>query len=398
MLQPQSLSKELAITPFLRLAFRPFFLLPALLSVISIITWLATLMGTYSWQGSIAVINWHGHEMVFGFAASVVVGFLLTAGQTWTGVRSINGWQLGAMVVLWVIARVSFTLEGKEALLLGLIAELSWWVVAISYLGYMIVKSGNHRNLIFIPLLGALAILDGAIIYNAINYNVLLAGHLTYTAVFMVTAVVTVLGGRVIPFFTSKALNLMPIKAKPLLESILIPCLLLTILGFLVSYWFNISTILSILFFIIGSCQLLRVSNWRTVKTRKTPLLWSLHLAYVFMGLGYLALSASYYFDNVSFSSALHLITVGTIGSMILSMMSRVSLGHTARALRSGVWVTISFLLILAASIIRFVFPLIGWQMEGYLIAGIGWVAAFSVFLVYYTPILLKARVDGQSG
>lgn len=398
MLQPQNLSKELAITPFLRLAFRPFFLLPALLSVTSIIVWLAVLNGIFQWQGKMLISNWHGHEMVFGFGTSVVVGFLLTAAQTWTGVRSVHGWKLGLMVALWLIARISFTFASKDALFLALFCETVWWLMAISHLGYMVIKSGNHRNLVFIPMLSTLCFLDAAVVYNVIDNNPVLASHFSYVAIFIITAVVTVLGGRVIPFFTSRALNLAPIKPIPLVERILIISMLLTVFCFAGGYWFNLSIESSIFFTITGTCQLLRMQNWQTKKTLKTPLLWSLHFSYLAMAIGYIGLGVSYITHLVTFSASLHLITVGTIGSMILSMMSRVSLGHTARTLKSSVWVNISFALLLSAGLARFVLPIIGWPLQGYLVSGIGWIVGFSIFLCYYTPILLKPRVDGQSG
>lgn len=116
------------------------------------------------------------------------------------------------------------------------------------------------------------------------------------------------------------------------------------------------------------------------------------------MGIGYITLGVSYYVEVISFSSALHVITLGTIGTMILAMMSRVSLGHTARALQSNVWVNLSFAALLIATLLRFILPLFNLPVLGYLLAGVGWALGFGIFLVYYTPILMKARSDGRSG
>lgn len=342
MLQPEVLTEELAITPFFRLAFRPFFLLPALLSVISLLAWLAILNGALVWQGDIAVNNWHGHEMIFGFAASVVIGFLLTAAQTWTGVRSIHSWKLALLVLFWLIARIAFITNDSSMLLAGMIAELAWWAMSLGYLSYMLIKSNNNRNLVFIPLLALLAALDTTMLYATITHNVTFASHLSYVAVFMITAVITILGGRVIPFFTSRALNLPTIQANTVLERFMAISMCLTIISFALSHWFDNTLVLPVLFIITGASQIIRITNWRTLATLKTPLLWSLHFAYLNMGIGYITLGVSYYVEVISFSSALHVITLGTIGTMILAMMSRVSLGHTARALQSNVWVNLS--------------------------------------------------------
>ena len=398
MLQPEVLTKELAIVPFFRLAFRPFFLLPALLSIVCLLAWLAILNGAIVWQGSIAVNNWHGHEMIFGFAASVVIGFLLTAAQTWTGVRGIHSWKLAILVLCWLIARIAFVTNDPSILITGVIAELSWWLISIGYLSYMIIKSNNRKNLVFIPLLMLLAMLDTTIMSTAITNNVALASHLSYVAIFMITAVVTILGGRVIPFFTTRALNLPVISPNALIERAVAATMILTIVNFTISYWVNNTSVLSILFIITGISQILRIMNWSTLQTFKTPLLWSLHFAYLNMGIGYITLGSSYFFKVISFSSALHIITLGTIGTMILSMMSRVSLGHTARALQSNIWVNLSFAALLMATWLRFIMPIFNFHHSAYLLAGIGWTLGFGIFLIYYTPILLKARSDGRSG
>jgi uncharacterized protein involved in response to NO len=398
MLQPEVLAEEMAISPFLRLAFRPFFLLPALLSIVSLLIWLGVLNEALVWQGNIAVNNWHGHEMIFGFAASVVIGFLLTAAQTWTGVRSINSWKLALLVVFWLIARIAFVTNDSAILFAGMVSELAWWSLSLGNLSFMLIKSNNRRNLIFIPLLTLLAMLDATILYASITHNVALASHLSYSAIFMITAVVTLLGGRVIPFFTSRALNLPTIQAKPRLERLLAIIMCSTIVCFTLSYWFDTTLILPILFITTGVCQIARIANWCSLATYKTPLLWSLHFAYLNMGVGYIALGVSYYLDVISFSSALHIITLGTIGTMILAMMSRVSLGHTARALQSKFWVNLSFASLLIATALRFIFPLFNLPTLGYIFSGIGWTLGFGIFLMYYTPILVKARSDGRSG
>ena len=398
MLQPEEVTKEHAIPPFFRLAFRPFFLLPALLSVISLAGWMLMLNGALVWKGSLAVSNWHGHEMIFGFAASVAIGFLLTAAQTWTGVRSIYSWKLALLVLFWLVARIAFISNDSVMLITGVIAELAWWLISIGYLGYMIIRSDNRRNLIFIPVLTLLAVLDATMLYAAMTNNIAFATHLSYLAVFMMTVVITILGGRVIPFFTSKALNLPIAVANRPFEQFLAIAMALSIVSFTLSYWFTLRPVLSILFILTGIIQLIRINNWHTLSTFKTPLLWSLHFAYLNMGIGYVSLGVSYYVDAVSFSSALHIITLGTIGTMILSMMSRVSLGHTARPLKSNLWVNVSFSALISAALMRFVLPLFNLPMLGYSLAVIGWVIGFGIIIIYYAPILMRARTDGGAG
>ena len=59
--------------------FRPFFLLAALWAVASVPLWLLVQSGYVRLGAYFIATDWHAHEMVFGFAAAVIAGFLLTA-------------------------------------------------------------------------------------------------------------------------------------------------------------------------------------------------------------------------------------------------------------------------------------------------------------------------------
>ena len=96
----------LPITPALRLAFRPLFLGGTLFSIIIVAWWSYFWLNPFNWQPYGGPIWWHGHEMLFGFGASIVVGFLLTAVQTWTGVTGLKGRPLLVLVLAWLLGRL----------------------------------------------------------------------------------------------------------------------------------------------------------------------------------------------------------------------------------------------------------------------------------------------------
>ena len=105
---------------FLHLAFRPFFLIGSLVSAFIMALWLGFLLGFVPNFGVMPSIYWHGHEMVFGFSMAVIAGFVLTAIQNWTGIRSAHGKKLGNLVALWLLGRVAM-----------LAPEASWAVAII---------------------------------------------------------------------------------------------------------------------------------------------------------------------------------------------------------------------------------------------------------------------------
>ena len=148
---------------------------------------------------------------------------------------------------------------------------------------------------------------------------------------------------------------------------------------------------------ITGIMHLLRLRHWDSWATRKVPLLWSLHLAYFALGTGLILLGLSYASNTIRFADALHLITIGTIGAMILAMMARVSLGHTGRALQPHFSINIAFALILLAAVARVLLPPLGQQLWAWDISAGLWITAFTLFIGRYTTILLSQRPDQRS-
>jgi len=398
MLKRHSILPAKNCVPFLNLAFRPLFLLPAIFSTIALALWLGLLSGNITWVGVLPANIWHGHEMLFGFAVSVAIGFLLTAAQTWTGVSSISGFNLACLVLLWVLARIFLAGSNASWLIAGLVCESAFWLFSIAKLGHMILSSGNQRNIIFIFLLFVMSVIDLASIMLAIKGDILSASHMLYTAVLMMTCIITVLGGRVIPFFTTRALNLPAVTASEKIEKVTFVLMAAAILLYASKPWHDQQTALGIAFIGLGSLHIARLCQWYVLQTFRTPLLWSLHLSYLNMALGFILIGVSYFSLIVTFSLAMHVITVGTIGLMIIAMMARVSLGHTGRPLVISKLVSFAFVLLMLATLARVLIPLAGAFMLGISLATAMWVIGFFIFVYVYTPILLNARPDGRGG
>ena len=95
-------SVEDAIPAYLRLGFRPFFFLGSLYAVIAIVAWVIMFQNGQPEMLKVPALWWHVHEMLFGFSMAIVVGFVLTAVQTWTGVNGTKHYRLAALVGLWL--------------------------------------------------------------------------------------------------------------------------------------------------------------------------------------------------------------------------------------------------------------------------------------------------------
>ncbi len=390
----------LAIPVLLRLAFRPLFLGGTLFSVIAVAWWTYYWLNPVEWSPYGGPIWWHGHEMLFGFGSAIVVGFLLTAVGAWTGVMGLRGKLLGVLAALWLLGRLLLSFGSSLPPLLLLGADISFLIFAAAAMAYPVIKVKQWRNLIFAPMLLVLALLNGAGHWGVMNDRPDLALQSLHGAIMLIVLIISVVGGRVIPFFTANASGYVrrpPVQWLEVTGSVFIMSLVLfAFIGF--------SKVPAILMTVVclGAALLigLRFLRWGIQYSRGVSLLWSLHLSYAFIPLGLLAMAL--YFMGVlpSISIALHCFTVGAIGGMILAMISRVTLGHTGRQLKPPRAIIPAFAFILAGATARVVVPALlpEYTMLGIGLAGILWVVAYGIFCVCYGPMLLAARVDGQPG
>ncbi|PSU96524.1 NnrS family protein [Photobacterium kishitanii] len=392
-------TQEEKIPPIFRLAFRPFFIGAAVYAVVSIALW-----GLF-WSGNTHISQlmygnplwWHSHEMLFGFAGAVIVGFLLTAVQTWTGQTGVKGAKLAFLFSLWLIARLGLIFSTPSYL--WMIVDCAWIVVATIFLAIPIIRVKQWRNVFFIPVLMMFTLLN--VKYHLMVLKVI-PDDLKATALATLTiiaAVVLVVGGRVIPFFTSRGTKTATITRISVIEyAALIPIwilLIVTIYPGVVS-----SSLLAIVYIIAAVTNLIRFCRWRSNKAIRVPLLWSLHAAYLSLILGLAWLGGSYLNNNMSPTIGIHLIAIGGIGAMILAMMARVSLGHTGRKLQVGRWMTIAFMSLFGSLLTRTLLVVLMpiSVLDAYVISAILWVIAFTIFTVIYFPVLTRARVDGHPG
>jgi uncharacterized protein involved in response to NO len=390
----------------LDLAFRSYFLAAVLCSIFALTLWGAFLNGYINISfNQLSPATWHIHEMLFGFAATVAVGFILTAAQTWTGKKSIKGLAVLSFITLWLIVRVCLAMslvvdtQANQSLFLytAITLQLLWWLGSILVFTKLVFLSRNKRNYIFIPLFIALMLTNISLLILDANGYKALSLHIARTAVLLFCLLMGVLGGRVIPFFTVSGAKTSAIQQPNWLTALITTLSLLGILVFFSGYFIQLPFTPAILMIGVGIAHLVRLSYWRTVSTLQISLLWSLHLSYFSLGLGLILLGSSYLFAMeslfyISFADAIHVITIAAMGLMIFAMMSRVSLGHTGRALLPHKLVSLIFLLIFISAISRVLLPTFQHPLLGWNISLSAWLIAASLFLIIYFPILTKPK------
>lgn len=390
----------LAIPPLWRLAFRPLFLGGSLFSILAVAWWAYFWSGTRSWQLYGNPIWWHGHEMLFGFATAIVVGFLLTAVQTWTGVTGVRARPLMGLVSLWLLGRCLIAFGGALPPTLIAVVDCLFLPTAALALARPLVRVRQWRNAPLVVLLLVLAIINiashGALLSDAPR----LAIRTLHAAVLSITLIMAVMGGRVIPFFTARGTSTERTAPLPWLDV----ASLGSLAALLVASAFGLATLpagwLTALALPSAMLNTWRFARWGFWRTRRVPLLWSLHLAYAFIPLGLLALALAGSPHLVGISTAMHCFSAGAMGSLILAMVARVSLGHTGRPLQAPRAMPLAFVLIVCSAVVRlaaaFVAP--GLALEAIMSAGVLWVLAYGIYCWHYAPMLWTARIDGRPG
>jgi len=379
-----------------QLAFRAGFLLAACFAVLGMTRWLYWMWWPEHWDFTLLPGWWHAHEMVFGFALPVVAGFLLTAVAAWTGLPGTRGWRLQLLFGLWLAARVILWLL-PGLLPLAWLAEMLFIALLLYELTTRVWAVRQWRNMLFPPVLLALALFNSATYWNA--GDPVLSTRLHYGAVWMITVLIVIVGGRVIPLFTANRLGLKIAPLPSWFDYLAIGSTAL--IGLVMALWplQQTNPALTLLCLAGAIIHLIRLVYWQGWKTLGVPLLWSMHLSYLCIPLALLALAAVG-LDPGASRNLIHLLAIGSIGGMILAMMSRVSLGHTGRPLDVPAYLSVAFALVFVSAILRAFLPLLdialtqwAWRLSALL-----WIIAFSLFLVRYVPVLTRPRVDGKPG
>lgn len=379
--------------PLLRLGFRPFYLGGALLATLIVPLWVALSLGALSWTPAVPPLLWHAHEMLFGFAVAIIVGFLLTASRNWTGLETPRGAWLGALALLWLGARLA-ALLAPYALYAAL--DLALLPLVAALLARLLLRARNRRNLPLAMMLGLLALANLCFhlsVMELLNLSALTPLHAGLALIVMIECVI---GGRVIPAFTISATPGLKLPSSIWLERLTLGS---TALG--LATWVAAPAGLPglLLLALASVLHLRRWLGWRPLLTRKRPILWILHAAYawIVLGLGLLALAQ---LGLVAVSAGVHALAVGATGGLIIGMITRTARGHTGRPIQASRLEVLAYALVMGAALLRVLLPLLApqWLAFSLLGAATAWSAAFAIYLWRFTPWLLCTRLDGRDG
>jgi uncharacterized protein involved in response to NO len=379
--------------PLLRLGFRPFYLGGALLAALIVPLWVALFLGWAPVTPTVAPLLWHAHEMLFGFAVAIIVGFLMTAGKAWTGLATPRGAALAALALLWLAARVA-SVVGPYALYAAL--DLALLPVVALVLIRLLLRARNHRNL---PLGLMLVLLATAnTVFHLAVMGVLAVSALTplYAGLALIVMIECVMAGRVIPAFTMAVTPGLKLVAPLWRERVVLASTALGLALWVLATpgWLGMAVLL-----LASALHLWRLLAWQPALTFKRPILWILHAAYAWISVG-LALLGLAQMGWVPVTAGVHALAVGATGGLIIGMITRTARGHTGRPLAVSRPEVLAYGLVMLSAGLRVLPPLLapGWYGASVVAAAALWSVAFLIYLGVFTPWLMQTRLDGKDG
>ena len=381
-------------TSLLALGFRPFFLAAGGSAALLMALLLATLNGLTFGERYYGITLWHAHEMLFGYAAAVIAGFLLTAARNWTGIETPSGPRLGALVLVWLAARIAPFLPVPGLVVASL--DLAFLPLLAVSLIRPLWGGQNQVNRVFLLLLAGMWLASLLVHLQVLGVTAGTASRGNRLMLDLVLLTMLLVAGRVMPFFTERGIPGAKAVTRPLVERLTFILAPMAAAANLVSPW---STAGAALALTLGCVQAVRFAGWYDGRA------WGIPILAVLYG-GYLWLIAGFVLDGLaglgllSPHLALHALTTGAIGVYTIGMMARVTLGHTGRPMRSSHLTNLAFLLVNLAAFTRVLLPLL--MPEAYMIwlyaSGLLWTLAFALFLWEYAPALIAPRADGRPG
>lgn len=371
---------------FLELGFRPLYLGATAWAVASIGLWIFA----PTWiSGLLAGSAWHAHEMLWGFIATIAVGFLLTAGATWTGINPLHGAPLAGLCLCWLVARIGFLLPGQPAFVVAAVSELVFLAWAALALGRVIRAAANRRNAAIPWLLGGLALADGLYLAAARQGDGLaLRAHFELGLLFM-AILALLIGRRIIPFFAQRALPGLVLPMATRSGQVQLAAVAVAVFGRVA----DLAALSAAGLVVAGLIALVQVVRWQPWAVRRVPLLWVLYLGHAGLGAGLLVAAGRAAGLGLAPSWPIHIIGLAGFAVLIIGMVTRTSLGHLGRPLTTDRLMVTSFGLVAGAAALRLLALVPGAPQPAFLQgAALAWMLAFGLYLWRFAPWLTRPR------
>ena len=381
---------------FLSYGFRPFFFFGACYAALAMALWIPQFQGVMQLPTLFGPRDWHVHEMLYGYVAAVITGFLLTAIPNWTGRLPLQGMPLVVLVLAWAAGRIAVNFSTALGSAAVAVIDVAFLVLVVAAAGREILAGQNWRNLKVLIPVGILACANAgfhveAILFGAADYSLRLG-------VAAILILIMLIGGRIVPSFTRNWLvRENPGRLPTPFDKFDGTTLALSACALLIWSIEPRGSIPGIALLVAAILQAARLGRWAGDRTSAERLLFILHVAYAFVPLGFLLTSLAA-FDLIQTSAGLHAWLAGGVGAMTLAVMTRASLGHTGRELKAGWGIQAIYFAVVFAALARVAAGFLpSWHLLPSQLAAICWIAAFAGFAILFGPVLFGPRRAGEA-
>ncbi len=371
--------------------------------------WVGAIFAGWRVPTTWALITWHAHEMIFGFVAAVIAGFLLTAVPQWTDTARVHGPRLAVLLGFWLLGRLAIWTSPWLPAPVVAVCDLLFIPLLATLVAIPIYKAGRARNF-GIPILLLLVFMGNILVHLDVLGHTQATGrtglHLAVAAVALLTAII---GGRVIPPFTRNSLRR---SGDPAVVSTNLRVAQLTIAAMVLTYALeflgpllplsatHLAQSVTVGSLLVACLLVARAWNWRFTHTLDQPILWILHVGQAWLLVAFVCKALGGLGVPVPPSAALHAFTAGAIGTMSLAFMTRAALGHSGRPLEASPMIALAYVLVISGAGVRVFIPILSPARYSLSIAlgGLLWLSAYAIYTVVFWPILTRPRIDGRPG
>lgn len=381
--------------------FRPFFLFGAVWAAAAMVLWIMMLSELLGLPTRLDPVSWHAHEFLFGYLGAIIAGFLLTAVPNWTGRLPVVGWPLALLFGVWVAGRIAITVSALLPGVWSAVVDLSFPLLLGAMILREIIAGRNWRNLVVLVLLAVFTVANLVFHIEAARGDYAAQGYGLRLGVGTVIMMIALIGGRVIPSFTR---NWMVAAQKagsptPPMQRFDKATMIVTAFALLLWVFLPTAQVTGAAFIVVGGLHLQRLARWKGHRTLSEPLLWVLHLGYVFVPLGALLEGGAILRpDLLALGAAQHLWMAGGFAMMTLAVMARSTLGHTGQILTAGRGSVAMFMCVPGSVGLRLAAGI--WPQAAdllYALSALFWVGAFTGFLGLYGRSLLRPKPERRS-
>ena len=380
-------------SPILQNSFRPFFIVAGIWATLAVPFWILNYFGLLIVADNFDILLWHQHEMLYGFIAAAITGFILTAIPNWTGRLPIKNKPLGFLVFLWIVGRIGFLTITIFDVKVTALMDLPFLIVLVLVILREIVSGKNWRNLPVIILISLFTL--GNILVHLQLLDVIESAELGIRlSIFVLSILLALIGGRIVPSFTRNWLSQNQVNRFPsragIFDKVCLVSLVVFVVAQIITPYHQLTSLLALLAGLLHGIRLIR---WKVWLTLSEPLIWILHVGYMWLSVALVLIGLAGLTDFVPYTSSYHALTIGAFSTMILGVMTRVSLGHTGRTLKATFGTTTIYVFITIASVLRVSESFLNDSRNLILsFSGIFWTLSFALFVFIYFPILTQPR------